>query len=130
MYLFWLNQFQMFSKHFKLCKLIFSLHCVVIAEMNLRMVIACFSSSLTLFLCPDAQHVWEKHLVVFCCPAYMEPARDVYLDHLGVWGFWMEHQKIQDPLLRPVIGRAAVSDILYFIRRCRDRPHPAKNGKG
>lgn len=50
----------------------------------------------------------------------MRPVRNVYLDHLDVWGFWMEHLKIKDPLSRPDIRRAAGSDLLYFIRRCRD----------
>lgn len=60
----------------------------------------------------------------------MKPARDVYLDHLRVWSFWMEHLKIKEPLVSPDICRIAVSDIQHFLRRHRDRPHPAKNGKG
>lgn len=47
----------------------------------------------------------------------MKHARDVYLDHVGVWGFWMENLKIKEPFVRPDTHRAAVSDILYFIRR-------------
>lgn len=49
----------------------------------------------------------------------MKHARDVFLDHLGVQDFWIENPKIKKPFVRPDTHRAALSDILYFIRRCR-----------
>lgn len=49
----------------------------------------------------------------------MKPARDVYLDHFGACGFWIENLNIKEPSVRPDIRRAAVFDMLFFIRRCR-----------
>lgn len=41
----------------------------------------------------------------------------------------MEYLEIRKPLRGLAIYKAIVSDIPYFIRRCRDQPNPAKNLK-
>lgn len=126
MYLFQLNQFQMFRA---LQTHIFSslcCNCRNESEWWLHFSLTLWPFSPALMLSIFGRNIYSE----FYCPAYVKPARDVYLVHLGVWGFWMEHLKIKKPLVRPAICRAAVSDILYFIRRCGDRPDPARNGKG
>lgn len=40
----------------------------------------------------------------------------------------MEYLEMRKPLIE--MYKAAVSDMLYLIRRCRNQPNPAKNGKG
>lgn len=59
----------------------------------------------------------------------MKPGRDVYLDHLCFWSFWMEHLKIKEPLVYPIC-RIAVSDILHFQEDVEINLIQQKNGKG